>query len=264
MPCSGNSFAAYTLAVGAALFCATAAQAAGVRAGAALGAPGQAGVEVPVTLAPGAGEAVAGMQFDVVYAAGIFPEAHAEAGPVAVAAGKLVFWSAPESGRLRVIVAGLNQEAMGEGVAVRLVFSVSEDAPENAYLLVLENVLLSDPGGRSVPAQPANGAIYVGEVRYHSADTSRDWRIGLSELLRVVQFFNTGGFHCAPGTEDGYGPGPGPRDCVAHDSDYDPADWTVDLSELLRLIQFFNTGGYRHEMQTEDGFAPDSGRTGTP
>jgi hypothetical protein len=261
---TAHSIAAYTLALGVVCLCGGAARAAGVHAGAALGVPGQTGVRVPVTLSPGAGEAVAGMQFDVMYAAAVFPVVQAAAGPVAEAAGKQVFWSAPEAGRIRVVVAGLNQNAMAGGVAVNLLFSIAEDAPENAYLVALGNVLLAAPDGKSVPAQPANGAIYVGEARFHSADTSRDWRIGLSELLRVIQFFNTGGYCCDPGTEDGYGTGPGPRDCVRHDSDYGPADWSVGLSELLRLIQFFNSGGYRNALMTEDGFAPDSGRMGTP
>jgi hypothetical protein len=41
----------------------------------------------------------------------------------------------------------------------------------------------------------------------HASDYNpQDWRINLSELLRVIQFFNSGGYHYCPteGTEDGY------------------------------------------------------------
>jgi hypothetical protein len=90
----------------------------------------------------------------------------------------------------------------------------------------------------------------------HSADTSADGRISLGEVLRVVQFYNSGGFRCATGTEDGYAPGPGSQSCRPHDSDYAPRDWQISLSEVLRLVQFFNLGGYVALAGTEDGFAP--------
>jgi hypothetical protein len=94
----------------------------------------------------------------------------------------------------------------------------------------------------------------------HSADTQAPFqKISLSELLRVVQFFNGNGLHCASGTEDGYAPGPGAQTCAAHSSDYNPSDWRVNLSELLRLIQFYNLDGYHGACGSEDGFAPGPG-----
>ncbi len=92
----------------------------------------------------------------------------------------------------------------------------------------------------------------------YSADQNDDGVIGLSELLRVIQFYNSGGFHCQAGTEDGYAPGPGDTACDQYDSDYYPQDWRISLSELLRVIQFFNSGGYHAcpEENTEDGFCP--------
>lgn len=92
--------------------------------------------------------------------------------------------------------------------------------------------------------------------RVHSADQDGDGKISLSELLRVIQFFNFGEYHCDPQGEDGYNPGPGPRDCPHHASDYNPPDWNISISELLRLIQFFNIGGYYPCEGSEDGFCP--------
>ena len=97
--------------------------------------------------------------------------------------------------------------------------------------------------------------------RYHTADQDQNYRINLVELLRVIQFYNLGDFHCAippENTEDGYAPGVGDTSCAPHDSDYAPRDWRIGLSELLRLIQFFTTGGYSYcpESGTEDGFCP--------
>jgi hypothetical protein len=93
----------------------------------------------------------------------------------------------------------------------------------------------------------------------HSADQDENWRINLSELLRVIQLFNSGGFHCDAAGEDGYAPGAGvDQSCTPHSSDYNPQDWQVSLSELLRLIQFFNSASFspcpNAAPPTEDGF----------
>lgn len=95
-----------------------------------------------------------------------------------------------------------------------------------------------------------------GESSAHTADQNGDGQINLSELLRVIQFFNSGGYHCDVGGEDGYAPGQGSQTCPAHDSDYNSQDWQINLSELLRVIQFFNSGGYHPCPEGEDGFCP--------
>ena len=120
-------------------------------------------------------------------------------------------------------------------------------------------------------------AEYCG-CAYYSADINKDWHIDLSELLRLVQFFNFGlaGYSCGSGTEDGYMPGPyGGYGCPPHDADYCASyysdctyfrgsDWKISLTELLRVIQLFNISypygyydGFHRDtwLGTEDGFA---------
>ena len=104
----------------------------------------------------------------------------------------------------------------------------------------------------------------AGDLSTHSADSTGDSAIDLTELLRVIQIFNSMGFQCAatPGaTEDGFLPGVGPNHvCAAHSGDYEGAgpNWMFSLSELLRMIQFYNVGAYHHcpGTGTEDGFCP--------
>ena len=100
----------------------------------------------------------------------------------------------------------------------------------------------------------------------HSADSDDNWSINLTELLRVIQFFNIKGYHCvtAPATtEDGYVPGSGENhSCDPHDSDYVVQDWKIDLTELLRLVQFFNFQEYQRNTKGEDGFLPGKGGRG--
>lgn len=96
----------------------------------------------------------------------------------------------------------------------------------------------------------------------HSADWcigccgEQDHIISLSELLRVIQLYNSGSFGCGIGTEDGYSPGSPDHSCRPHSADYNPQDWRFSLPELLRVIQFFNAGGYHAcpGAGTEDGF----------
>jgi hypothetical protein len=96
----------------------------------------------------------------------------------------------------------------------------------------------------------------------HTADQNGDGVINLTELLRVIQFFNIRGFHCVtpPETsEDGFLPGAGGnQSCAAHASDYAPQNWQISLTELLRMIQFFNIRAYHAcpDQGTEDGYCP--------
>ena len=105
----------------------------------------------------------------------------------------------------------------------------------------------------------AEGESYEAELAIpHSADQNADNRLGLSELLRIIQFYNSASFGCNPGTEDGYEPDNPDQSCIPHDGDYNEQDWTISLSELLRMIQAFNSEHFHYcpnvVPPTEDGF----------
>ncbi len=94
----------------------------------------------------------------------------------------------------------------------------------------------------------------------HSGDINQDNKIDLGELLRIIQFLNSSGFHCEEGTEDGYAPGYDESfdfSCPRHAADYLPPDWHISLEEILRMIQFFNSNGYRVcPFISEDNYCP--------
>lgn len=94
----------------------------------------------------------------------------------------------------------------------------------------------------------------------HSADTDANHKISLSELLRVIQFFNSHALSCQAGTEDGYLPAAGDHSCLRYAADT-KLDWRIDLGELLRLIQIFNYGAYAYcpNQNTEDAYCPVQG-----
>jgi hypothetical protein len=90
----------------------------------------------------------------------------------------------------------------------------------------------------------------------HTADQDGNNIVSLSELLRVIQFYNSSSYGCQAGTEDGFAPNDADQNCAPHASDYNPQNWAISLSELLRVIQFYNTGGYQACQEGEDGFCP--------
>ncbi|MBX3176213.1 MAG: hypothetical protein KF886_02535 [Candidatus Hydrogenedentes bacterium] len=91
----------------------------------------------------------------------------------------------------------------------------------------------------------------------HAGDMNDDFRLDSSEILRLIQLYNLGEFHCDPAGEDGFSPGPGDRTCTPHSADYNPEDWNLDLSEMLRAIQIYNWGAYElcdlYGSESEDG-----------
>lgn len=84
------------------------------------------------------------------------------------------------------------------------------------------------------------------EAPVHSGDTTPDGIFSLTEVLRIVQFYNALRFGCETGTEDGYAPGDLDEGCTSHAADYNPQNWIIQLGELLRIIQLYNLGGYRY------------------
>ncbi len=93
-----------------------------------------------------------------------------------------------------------------------------------------------------------------GSPIFHSADTNKDYSFSLVEVLRVIQIFNFGSYHCDKNGEDGFSLGVGDTNCDRHSSDYSLPYWSITFHELLRLIQLFNIGGYTSCTDTEDGF----------
>ncbi len=232
------------------------AQGATLRAECVEAADAGAGTAVRVLLESGPGEAVAAAQFDLLFDASALACAGIAAGEAAIDAGKDVVSHDIGEGHTRVIVSGLNLNTMADGAVAVCSLAVSPAAPDGRYPLGLAGVLLASPSGAAVPALVEPGCVRVGEVP-HSADQDGDWRVVLSELLRVIQLYNARAYHCAAGSEDGYNPGTGDQTCLRHASDYgDGGDWRIQISELLRLIQFYNSRAYHVADGTEDGYAP--------
>ena len=110
---------------------------------------------------------------------------------------------------------------------------------------------------------------------FHSADTNQDSQFSLTELLRVIELYNTrfgttrtGRYQVEDGTEDGFSADPSLASSASvtltryHAGDTNQ-DGKFSLTELLRIIELYNfregtkrTGLYHVQLGTEDGFAP--------
>jgi alpha-tubulin suppressor-like RCC1 family protein len=106
---------------------------------------------------------------------------------------------------------------------------------------------------------------------FHTADTDKDFGLNLSELLRVIELYNTrlgttrtGRYKVDAASTDGFAPDPtsGTTQANFHSADTN-RDSHLSLSELLRVIELYNTrsgttrtGAYQIDTTTTDGFAP--------
>ena len=116
-------------------------------------------------------------------------------------------------------------------------------------------------------AAPANN-------NFHSADVDQNAQLDLSELLRMIEIYNTrfgttrtGRYKVATATSDGFSPDSSVDGSTVvslaryHSADFDN-DSKVSLSELLRIIELYNfregttrTGAYRVNAESVDGFS---------
>lgn len=179
-----------------------------------------------------------------------------------------------------VVTATVITPLQAQGVAVPNVVGLTQEDATGLLLAdgfvigdVFEEYSVSVAAGRVKRTDPAAGenapegaavqlVLSLGQGAIHTGDYVEDGVISLTELLRLIQFYNLGAYYCAEGqsSEDGYLPGTGGEHaCGVHDSDT-TADWSIDLTELLRFIQFFNSDGYHYcpdaDPPTEDGFCP--------
>lgn len=112
---------------------------------------------VPVLLSSPSGASVAALQFDVSYDDGQMAIYDVETGDTAYDADKQTSFTPLENGTARVIVSGLNQSEMAEGVVAVLVMEPYEQGYSTANLQ-LQHVILSDPHGtRLNEPSPENG-----------------------------------------------------------------------------------------------------------
>jgi len=127
--------------------------------------PGQQAVNIPVSLHSGSSEDVASLQFDLVFDGDSLSLPSVIIGPAAQAADKALEFNTINAQTVRVVIAGLNQLPIPDGVIADAYFDVGAGAGPDVYPLIFDNALLSDPyGGPAYPdLEPGSIEVLGGE-----------------------------------------------------------------------------------------------------
>jgi hypothetical protein len=126
--------------------------------------PGDASVEVSISLANETANAVVGgIQMDVEFDPSALEIASVKAGEAAAQANKTVSSNPLSDGVRRVIVAGLNQNAISDGIVVILSFNIKATAAAGAYPVLLTELQLVNPDGVQLSGDTVAGSITVAE-----------------------------------------------------------------------------------------------------
>lgn len=116
-------------------------------------------VTMPLELYTG-NERVAGIQVDILFSSPI-SYVSSSRGSAADAAGKDVSAS-PIEGGIRLLIYGLNQNIMDDGIVANIVFSISSGASNGEYPVILTNAVGTDENGTTFAISTENGSIIVG------------------------------------------------------------------------------------------------------
>ncbi|MCX8065228.1 MAG: cohesin domain-containing protein [Candidatus Hydrogenedentes bacterium] len=212
-------------------------------------------ISLQVVLSATSTEKVSAMQFDIEYSSKLVEITEILPGEATLTAQKQLSYNRVSPDKMRVIIAGFNQNIIPNGVIAVVKLVACKSALGVSTEIRLINPVLSTPQGTSVSTTAYGCSLTILRDSFHTADKDKDWKISLDELLRVVQIYNSRKMYCECYSEDGYSVVSGSQDCFPHSSDYNRgSDWRVDLYELLRLIQIYNYGAYHPNPNKEDGF----------
>jgi len=120
--------------------------------------PASSSVILSVNFASGTTD-VSALQFDLMFPAGIAYDSIAT-GTVAAAAGKDVM-AAAISGGMRVLIAGLNQTAIGTGQLANITLDLANSLSAGTYPMAPVNIVFSDPDGDEVASSSQSGSVTV-------------------------------------------------------------------------------------------------------
>jgi hypothetical protein len=142
------------------------------------------GVVVPISLTSSSGINVAALNFDIQFDDAKLAVLDVTLGPAAEAAAKEVHFATPTTGTLRVVVYGINQNRIGDGVIANAIFDVSMSAPEGTIPLTLANVVAASPEATAVEVTNVNGSVVIAGQATTFADVPKShWAWGYVEAL---------------------------------------------------------------------------------
>lgn len=127
----------------------------------ATGNPGST-VQVSVALESAGGTYPAGLQMDLSFSTSALTYVRAAKGSAADAAGKNVSANFTAPGNLRLLVAGLNQTLISDGIVAQVEFQIAANAPVSITPLIVKGVVASTFQGQLIPSTAGSGLIAIG------------------------------------------------------------------------------------------------------
>ena len=126
------------------------------------GYPGDSGISIAVNLSSNpSGDVVAGLNLDLNYDSAALSLTDVTIGQAASSAGKSLSYSEPAAGMARIIIFGLNQDTIADGVIADVSFDILASASSGDKALTLTNYSAIDPNVLSVSLTAVGGAITV-------------------------------------------------------------------------------------------------------
>jgi Cohesin domain len=132
-----------------------------VTAGTAMGLRGGTDIPVSISLKSLNGAQVVGLNFDLTFHADRLSVASVALGSAASSVGKSIAWSQPDANRIRVLIVGLNLDAIPNGTVAVVTFNVLPAARRGATPLALTDATASDPATQPIAVKIGNGAFRV-------------------------------------------------------------------------------------------------------
>lgn len=133
-----------------------------ISAGSGSGPAGDNGVVIAVSLANMDGSEVTGVNFDLSFDAGRVSIDTVTKGSAPNMSSKLLSYSEPSSGVVRVIVFGVDSDIfIGDGTVANISFDISGAASPGTFTLGLSNVTVTDGTGSEIPSSTSNGSFTV-------------------------------------------------------------------------------------------------------
>jgi hypothetical protein len=132
-----------------------------ISAGSGSGNPGDTNISVPVRLNSQDGAQVAGLDFVLSFDSNRLNVFEITIGSAAKSVGKDIGWSHLSSDRVKVIIFGLNQNAIPNGKVANVIFKVLAGAAPGTSPLTLSNATASDPNGDGIAVRLNNGSFTV-------------------------------------------------------------------------------------------------------
>lgn len=163
---------------------ASAAPSATLTVGQGIGHIGSYGVLVPINLTSIEGAQVAALNFDVNFDAAKLSVLNVTLGEAVNPEQKELHYAIPSTGKLRVVIYGVNQLAIPDGVIAMISFDVAMNATEGSVALTLSDAVAANPDANAVPLTTGNGALVISGQPTSFADVMRThWAYGYIEAL---------------------------------------------------------------------------------